>query len=48
LLLPRELPGEYHMRRISELEEEVHDLKDRLLRSLADRENLKWLVAKGE
>jgi hypothetical protein len=35
------------MGRISELEEEVH-LKDRLLRSLADRENPKWLVAKGE
>ena len=42
---------EDHKRRISELEQEVEDLKDRFIRALADRENLKWRViraAKGE
>jgi molecular chaperone GrpE (heat shock protein) len=44
-------PCETCQRRISELEEEVRELKDRLLRALAEHENLKRRViraAKGE
>ena len=44
-------PCETRERRISELEEEIRELKARLLRALAERENLKWRViraAKGE
>ena len=44
-------PCETCQRRIKELEEDVQELKDRLLRTLANMENLKWSVirtAKGE
>ena len=42
---------EEHKRRVSELEEELRDVQDRLIRALAHHENWKWRViraAKGE